>query len=100
MVYASAAGLAAALTEDEIARGNLYPDIHRVREVAAVVARDVIRAAQKEGVDRNKLLQFLSDSELLDYIKGKQYDPKVVHISRPTSRSGSPDHGNRGRSHL
>ncbi|KAF8536095.1 hypothetical protein BDD12DRAFT_852503 [Trichophaea hybrida] len=100
MIYASAAGLATSLNEKEIANGDLYPELKRVREVSVVVAREVIRAAQKEGVDKHKLLQFLSDKELDEFIRSKMYDPKVVEIaggSRMQSREGSPKGGQRGR---
>lgn len=106
MIYASAAGLAASLNAAEIARGDLYPELKRVREVSVVVAREVIRAAQKDGVDRHKLLQFLSDKELDEYIRSKMYDPKVVELpSRNVSRRGSPTREgspshDRGRSNL
>jgi len=91
MIYASATGLADSLTEAEISRGDLYPELKRVREVSVVVAREVVRAAQRDGVDRQKLLQFLSDKELDEYIKSKMYDPKVVELpSHNISPVGSP----------
>jgi len=97
MIYASAAGLAESLTQEEIDKDWLYPELSRIREVSVVIARDVIRAAQKEGIDRNKLLQFLSDEGLEEYIREKMYDPKVHrHSSKANSEEGSP----RGRSHL
>jgi malate dehydrogenase (oxaloacetate-decarboxylating)(NADP+) len=99
MIYASAAGLATSLNDKEKARGDLYPELKRVREVSVVVAREVIRAAQREGVDKHKLLQFMSDSELDEFVRSKMYDPKIIEIaggtSRGQSREGSP--GARGR---
>lgn len=47
MVEASSLGLAASLTEDEIASDLLYPRIERIREISAQIAMTVIRAAQK-----------------------------------------------------
>jgi malate dehydrogenase (oxaloacetate-decarboxylating)(NADP+) len=99
MIYASAAGLAESLNEEEIAHGDLYPELRRIREISVRVARDVIRAAQKEGVDRKKILQFMSDAELEEWIQGKMYDPKLAASQMP-SRSGSPTGGARGRSNL
>lgn len=93
MIYASAAGLAASLNADEIARGDLYPELKRVRQVSVTVAREVIRAAQREGVDRHKMLQFMSDAELDAFIVSKMYDPKIIELagsSRSVSREGSP----------
>ena len=40
------------------------------------VTRGVIRAAQREKVDRELVLRNLSDSELDDYIRERMYDPK------------------------
>lgn len=100
MIYASAAGLADSLNEEEIARGDLYPELTRVREVSIVVARNVIRAAQKEGVDRHKLLQFLSDAELDDFIRSRMYDPKIIELSKSVNGSRENSPTGRGRSHL
>jgi malic enzyme len=47
MVEASSLGLAASLTEEEIASDLLYPRIERIREISAQIAMTVIRAAQK-----------------------------------------------------
>jgi malate dehydrogenase (oxaloacetate-decarboxylating)(NADP+) len=52
MIYASAESLSTSLNKQEVADGWLYPDIRRIREVSVVVTRGVIRAAQKNGVDR------------------------------------------------
>ena len=40
-----------------------------------MVARYVIRAAQKDNVDRIRHLRDISDQELDDYIRCKMYDP-------------------------
>lgn len=47
MVEASSLGLADSLTEEETALGLLYPRIERIREISALIALTVIRAAQK-----------------------------------------------------
>lgn len=47
MVEASSLGLADSLTEEEIALDLLYPRIERIREISALIALTVIRAAQK-----------------------------------------------------
>jgi malate dehydrogenase (oxaloacetate-decarboxylating)(NADP+) len=53
----------------------LYPDITRIRDVSARVALYVIRAAQKDNVDRIHQLRDMSDSHLEAWIKEKMYDP-------------------------
>ncbi|KAL7269912.1 hypothetical protein RUND412_007398 [Rhizina undulata] len=91
MIYASATGLAASLTEEERAKGWLYPSLDRIREISVIVARDVIRAAQKDNLDKNKTLQWLSDIELEHYIQRKMYDPNHDHHSHaPSPSGGSP----------
>jgi len=75
MIYASGVSLAESLNQQERADGWLYPDIRRIREVSVVVTRGVIRAAQKNGVDRELNLRTLSDAQLDEYIKERMYDP-------------------------
>jgi len=97
MIYASAAGLAKAVNEEEKAKGWLYPDLRRIREVSVIVAREVIRAAQAGNLDRKKDLQKLEKDEDLDeYIKKSMYDPWESSVH---SGSNSPvrENGERGR---
>ncbi|KAH7410202.1 hypothetical protein DE146DRAFT_644184 [Phaeosphaeria sp. MPI-PUGE-AT-0046c] len=75
MIYASAESLSTSLNKQEVADGWLYPDIRRIREVSVVVTRGVIRAAQKNGVDRATDLRKFDDAQLDAYIKEHMYDP-------------------------
>ncbi|KAF2743935.1 hypothetical protein M011DRAFT_471063 [Sporormia fimetaria CBS 119925] len=75
MIYASAESLSTSLNKQEVADGWLYPDIRRIREVSVIVTRGVIRAAQKNGVDRATELRELSDAQLDAYIRERMYDP-------------------------
>lgn len=75
MIYASAEALSTSLNEEETAKGWLYPEVRRIREVSVVVTRGVIRAAQREKVDRELNLRNLSDDELDEYIRQRMYDP-------------------------
>lgn len=75
MIYASAESLSTSLNKQERADGWLYPDIRRIREVSVIVTRGVIRAAQKNGVDRATELRGLTDEQLDAYIKKNMYDP-------------------------
>jgi malate dehydrogenase (oxaloacetate-decarboxylating)(NADP+) len=75
MIYASAESLSTSLNKQEVADGWLYPDIRRIREVSVVVTRGVIRAAQKNGVDRATELRQLNDAQLDSFIKEHMYDP-------------------------
>jgi malate dehydrogenase (oxaloacetate-decarboxylating)(NADP+) len=76
MIYASAESLAESLLPEEVKRNWLYPDIARIREVSVTVTRGVIRAAQRDGVDREVQLRAMSDAELEAWIRGMMYDPQ------------------------
>lgn len=88
MIYASAESLSTSLNKQEQADGWLYPDIRRIREVSVVVTRGVIRAAQKNDVDRNPELRKLSDEQLDAYIRDRMYDPfdEAAHIGSEISQ--------------
>jgi malate dehydrogenase (oxaloacetate-decarboxylating)(NADP+) len=75
MIYASGESLSETLTPEESAVKALYPDIRRIRDVSIVVTRGVIRAAQKNGVDRELAMRNLSDDQLDEYIRQRMYDP-------------------------
>lgn len=74
-IYEAGASLSTALTQGEIDAGSLYPEIERIREVSVVVARGVIRAAQKEGLDRQLAIREVDDETLDEYIRERMYDP-------------------------
>jgi len=50
MISASASSLAAQVTNDELERGLLYPDISRLREITAHGAAAVAAQAHREGL--------------------------------------------------
>jgi malate dehydrogenase (oxaloacetate-decarboxylating)(NADP+) len=84
MIYASGEALTKCLTAEEEARGLIYPDLTRIREVSIVVAREVIRAAQEAQVDRETAIRGLSDSDLEAWIRVRMYDPhaEVASLER------------------
>jgi malate dehydrogenase (oxaloacetate-decarboxylating)(NADP+) len=57
----------------------LYPEITRIRDVSVTVARQVIRQAQKQKLDREKSIRGLSDDQLDAWIKARMYDPASAH---------------------
>ncbi|KAH9478410.1 NADP-dependent malic enzyme [Psilocybe cubensis] len=75
MVEASSLGLANSLTDEERSIGLLYPRIERIREISVFIAKEVIRAAQKAGVDRSPALRTKSDSELMRFISQRMWNP-------------------------
>lgn len=75
MVEACSLSLSNSLTPEERSLDLLYPRVERIREISAQIARDVIRAAQKAGVDRSPDLRTMSDAELLAFVKRKMWNP-------------------------
>ncbi|KAH9976222.1 malic enzyme [Lactifluus volemus] len=75
MVEASSLGLADSLTNEERNLDLLYPLLDRIREISAFIATRVIRKAQEEGVDRNRDLRALNDSQLLTHVTKKMWNP-------------------------
>lgn len=53
----------------------LYPDVNRIHEVSLVVAREVIRQSQFQGLDREKSIRHLKDDALDEWIQTRMYDP-------------------------
>ncbi|KAI9836791.1 MAG: hypothetical protein M1819_000956 [Sarea resinae] len=99
MIYSSAASLSTALSPEEVSAGSLYPDISRIREVSVIVARGVIRAAQRGGVDREIAARNLDDASLDEWIIERMYDPRrerdavekeVMDLVATASRPESP----------
>lgn len=77
MIYTSATSLSSTLTDEEFESGMLYPDLERIRAVSVVVARDVIREAQRQKLDREPSLRGMTDAELDGWIKDRMYDPRM-----------------------
>jgi malate dehydrogenase (oxaloacetate-decarboxylating)(NADP+) len=81
MIYESAAALAGCLNADEIEQGLIYPRIDRVREASVVVAREVMKAARRDGVSALPESQWneweeWGDADLDKYIQTRVYDPQ------------------------
>lgn len=87
MILAASESLAGCVTEEEFSRGLLYPDVSRIRDVSLDIARDVIRTAQKEGIDGKKELRGFSDTELEGYIRSKIYNPTELRRRLETEAS-------------
>lgn len=82
MIYTSAAALSESLNADEIHKGLIYPRIERVREASIVVAREVMKAARRDGVSTLPDEQWVEweewgDVALTKYIKERIYNPVV-----------------------
>lgn len=80
MVYISAASLSESLNAEEIQKGLIYPHIERVRDASVIVAREVMKAARREGVSTLPEEQWIEweewgDVALTKFIKERIYDP-------------------------
>ena len=81
MVYTDGrAALAGSLNADETRRGLIYPRIERVREASIVVAREVMKAARRDGVSTLPEALWVEweewgDVALSTYIQQRIYDP-------------------------
>ena len=80
MIYTSAAALANSLNADEIHKGLIYPRIERVRDASLAVAREVMKAARRDGVSTLPEEQWVEweewgDVALTKYIQQQVYDP-------------------------
>lgn len=82
MIYASAVALSNAITPSELADGRLYPELDRIRDVSVIVAREVIREAQRQGLDREPSIRDLGDEKLDEWIRERMYDPTKENILR------------------
>ncbi|GAA95484.1 uncharacterized protein L969DRAFT_98187 [Mixia osmundae IAM 14324] len=76
LVHTAAESLSISMNEEERnTPGMLYPSLPRIREISAVIAREVVKTAQALGVDGNKDLKGMTDAEMDAYIAKRRYDP-------------------------
>lgn len=68
----------------------LYPGITRIRDVSVTVARQVIRQAQEQKLDREKSIRGFSDAQLDAWIKERMYDPASTDIHDAESNNSRP----------
>ncbi|KAJ3277844.1 hypothetical protein HK104_002915 [Borealophlyctis nickersoniae] len=97
MVYQSAVTLAEARNEEERSKELLYPTLERIREVSALVTRDVIKSAIFEGnchdqdilnlfgaragqrfEDKQTLEDKQRNEKLLGWIQKRMWDPRYL----------------------
>ena len=80
MIYASAQALSECLNADEVHHGLIYPRIERVRDASLAVAREVMKAARRDGVSDLPESQWVEweewgDVALNQYILERMYNP-------------------------
>ncbi|KAJ6261491.1 hypothetical protein Dda_4161 [Drechslerella dactyloides] len=102
MVYSSAVALANCLNAEEIGQGLIYPKIERVRDASIAVAREVMKAARREGVSSLDDALWREWSEWGDvvmdhWIQDNSYKPnlnKPIQMRQPHVSKGlwKPEH--------
>ena len=68
--FAAAKALAKEVSEDDLAKGSVYPPLPQIRDVSAVIASVVAEVAYERG-----LATVERPDDLLDYMKSRQYQP-------------------------
>lgn len=76
MFTAAAHSLASAVLDDDLADGQLYPRIPRLREVTSAVAIAVARAAMRDGAARE-----IDEPELRRRIAELQWEPRYAPLA-------------------
>ncbi|KAJ8607169.1 hypothetical protein CTAYLR_007340 [Chrysophaeum taylorii] len=76
MLHAASLACAAAVTQQELDRGQVFPSVSRIRDVSKAVALAVIRAARDEGLNRLAPLP----RDLDAYVTSKMYYPFYVPL--------------------
>ncbi|EPS39811.1 hypothetical protein H072_6361 [Dactylellina haptotyla CBS 200.50] len=95
MVYSSAVALANCLNAEEIAAGLIYPRIDRVRDASVAVAREVMKAARREGVselDSNLWREWSEWGDVVmdQWIMANSYDPDLTKSIEQRNSGGAP----------
>jgi malate dehydrogenase (oxaloacetate-decarboxylating)(NADP+) len=76
MFLAAAHTLANQVTDSDLARGRIYPSFSRIREVSALIARDVAKIAyDKQLTDKEEPDDLLAD------IHKHMYQPVYPHYA-------------------
>ncbi|KAH8064353.1 malate dehydrogenase [Aureococcus anophagefferens] len=78
MLHAAAEACANSVSDDEMARGQVFPDVARIRDVSLNVAVAVIESALKDGCVRSKPI--LDGADVRTFVQSKSYFPAYVPI--------------------
>ncbi|KAI9260521.1 malic enzyme, NAD binding domain-containing protein [Phascolomyces articulosus] len=96
MVYEAAKGLSSSLLPEEIAQGDLYPSLARIRGVSAEVAVAVCKQALRENLVQDATLLDLAksssnlDKDLLDFVTARMWDPNHEDVfAVPAAKNGA-----------
>jgi malate dehydrogenase (oxaloacetate-decarboxylating)(NADP+) len=76
MIYQAAKALAESLSEEERAKGWLYPSLKRIRPISALVAAAVCQEAKDENLAMSEAIQKCqSHQDIVDYVTRHMWSP-------------------------
>jgi len=78
MLIAAARMLAGYVTDDELAKGMIYPSLENIREISAHVAAGVIHQAAKEGLCTNDFPVNDSHDQVVKVVQDHMYIPEYL----------------------
>ena len=76
MFLAAAHSLADQVTDSDIERGRIYPSLRRIRQVSALIARDVAKIAYDKGLTDKE-----EPEDILAEIREYMYKPVYRHFA-------------------
>lgn len=82
-VYKASLALVECLTADERAKGAIFPDIERIREVSLEVAKAVVRQVNEEGLCNPAFVRDANlhhEDELHRFVRSRMWDPVYVPL--------------------
>ena len=66
------------MSDEEMARGQVFPDVERIRDVSLDVAVNVVRSALEDGLVKNK--NILAGEDIRSFVQRKSYFPAYVPV--------------------
>ena len=88
IVYETSLALAECVTAEESSRGQVFPDVERIRDVSMDIAKAVIRKTYADGLSMGRRLMLDrrpvdvdDDDNLTEFIALKMYFPEYVPLA-------------------
>lgn len=96
MIMAASEALAGLIEPEELAQGQVYPNMQAIRAISLRVAVEVLKAAAEEGRLANaaalRALGF-GDAALEDFVRRQMYVPEYTSLVAPGPAVNHPHHG-------
>lgn len=90
MIYETSRALADSLTEEEIAKGWLYPSLKRIRQVSAIIAAAVCEEALRDNLAQNEELVSRQGNreEIVKYVTSHMWTPTSDNYGSVINQAG------------